>query len=43
MGDERPLWKKGAIFIIKARIYMYYTSNERDYSLCIDVSNFENT
>ena len=29
--------------IIKARIYMYYISNERDYyALSINVSSFEN-
>ena len=41
---REALWEKRAILIIKARIYMYYPSNERDFSsLSIDVSNFENT
>ena len=39
-----PSGKRGFFFIIKARTYMYYTSNERDYSsLSIGGYNFENT
>ena len=41
-GDERPLdlVKEGYFHYKSYKIYMYYTSNERDYhSLSIDVSN----